>query len=446
MSGRKNQKVVLTGYEPRPLQLILHRELRRFSVIVCHRRFGKTIFSINHMIDRALRCRLPMPRFAYIAPTYGQAKRVVWDQLKHYTQNIPDITPNEAELRVDIPFNGARIMLLSAENPSSLKGIYLDGVILDEYAEMNPAAWSEVIRPTLSDRKGWAIFIGTPKGQNNFYKLHSYAKEGTDLDWYTAVYRASETGILDEYELESAKRTMSEDEYDQEYECSFTAALSGAYFGKELVRAEKEGRITQVAYDPTLVVDTYWDLGLNDATAIWFGQTVRGQTRMIDYYEITGASLPEIVADLQAKRYPYGQFVLPHDAKARDLSTGVSQAQTLYKLGCRNVKIVPRVGTKRESINAARMALAKTVFDADKCKKGLDLLAQYQRKWDAKNNVYADTPLHNHASNCADAFQQYSMAIRDSVSSAQGFDEQDGGMANLVQAETEYNPLEYGGA
>lgn len=445
----KGYKVIKTGYEPRPLQAELHKKLKRFNVLVCHRRFGKTVFCINHMIDRGLRNPLKNPRYAYLAPLYAQAKRVAWDYLKMYTVSIPGATPNEQDLRIDIPRPGTndsvRFQLLGADNPVSLKGIYLDGVILDEYGEMNPTAWSEVIRPTLSDRLGWAVFIGTPKGQNSFYELHRYSTEGRNgvisPDWFGSLYKASQTGILSNAELLSAKETMTEDEYEQEFECSFAAALTGAYFGKELSKVRAEGRLTKVHYDPNFKVDTYWDLGINDTTAVWFCQSVRGRHRFIDYMEISGASIQEIMSDLQAKKYVYGQFVLPHDAKARDLSTGKSQMQIFYNLGARNLKVIPKVGTKRESINAARMAFAACEFDSVKCDKGIRALENYQRKWDAKNNVYQETPLHNWASNGADAFQQFALGLRDDSEQSEFEPQKNFGGKIPFHAEADFNPF-----
>lgn len=449
----KIQKVS-TGYAPRPLQMDLHRRLKRFNVIVAHRRFGKSVFCVNEMIDQGLRFNkkdplngkpLINPRYAYLAPLYSQAKRVMWDYLKLYTSNLPGVSVNEADLRVDIPRpalgDHLRFTLLGADNPVSLKGIYLDGVILDEYAEMNPSAWREVIRPTLTDRLGWGIFIGTPKGQNSFYELYERAKSGEDPNWFGALYKASQTNIIPKEELEAAKREMTEEEFAQEFECSFQAALVGAYFGKELAKAELEGRITTVPHDPMLPVDTYWDLGINDTTAVWFVQSYRGQNRIIDYYEVCGFSIPELFAEIQTKKYVWGRFVLPHDAEARDLSTGKAQTQAFRSLGAKNITIVPRVGTKRESINAARMIFGSCVFDEKKCAKGLKALAQYQRKWNAKNNVYEESPLHNWASNGADAFQCFAMGVRgDSRSS--GISGERDESAEMQSAETDYNPFE----
>jgi hypothetical protein len=192
-------KRITTGYEPRPLQAKLHLALTRFNVLVIHRRFGKTVFSINEMIDKGLRNPLKNPQYAYFAPFYGQAKRVAWDYLKDYTKNLPGVITNEADLRVEIPRPATgdkiRFMLLGADNPGAIRGIYLDGAILDEYAEMDPTVWGQVIRPTLSDRLGWAIFIGTPKGQNHFHEV--YNKAQINDTWFTALYKATDTNIID---------------------------------------------------------------------------------------------------------------------------------------------------------------------------------------------------------------------------------------------------------
>lgn len=431
---------ISTGFIPRRLQMELRAKLRRFNVIVCHRRFGKTVFAVNHQIDKMIRNELPHPRAAYIAPTYGQAKRISWDLYKQYTDKVPGVTTNESDLRLDYSHNNARQMLLSSENWLSVKGIYLDDALFDEFGDMDPSVWSEGIRPTLNDRRGCATFIGTAKGDNHFKKMYEYATQSGDPEWFGAMYKASETGIIAQEELDSARKTMSEDEYEQEYECSFTAGLAGAYFAKELGRAEKEGRITTVPYDPMLPVDTYWDLGVNDMAAVWFVQSLRGRHRVIDYYEVCGASIEEVIREISKKPYRLGQWVLPHDAKARSFSTGRSQEQIFYSLGARPLRIIPRVGTKREGINAARTLFGQCEFDRVKCKRGIECLTNYQRKWNSKNSVFEESPLHNWASNGADAFQTFGLGVRpDSRDTYQDNDRRFGGGPH--QAETSYNPL-----
>lgn len=428
-----------TRYIPRSHQYELHLALKRFSVLICHRRFGKTVFALNHLIDSALRCQKPMPRYAYIAPTYGQAKRIAWDYMKMYTSMIPGVIYNEAELRVDFETNGARIQLLSAENPMALKGIYLDGCVLDEFGDMAPLVWREVVRPTLSDRSGWSLFIGTVKGTNHFWELHEYARDSGNEEWYTRLLKASETKIIPQKELDSAKLTMSEEEYMQEFECDPAAGLVGAYFQKELSWLRNEKRICSVPHDPTIRVDTYWDLGVNDAMAVWFIQSTKFDHRVIDYYEISGSDIPTMCKFLLTKKYTYGKLVLPHDAKVRDISTGKTRVQMFYSLGFKNIVVVPKVGTKMESINAARVALKKCYFDEKNCAQGLKCLSNYQKKWDAKNNVYQDHPLHNWASNGADAFQQFGLGNMEGSGSS---DEDDSRFRDMdLQAETDYNPF-----
>jgi len=410
-------EVIDLGYRPRALQAVLHAQLKRFNVLVCHRRFGKTVFSIMEMIERALNCDLKNPQYAYIAPTYGQAKRVAWEYLKDFTRNIPQAKANEADLRIDIPRpdrgDHIRFMLLGADNPDSLRGIYLDGGILDEYAQCDPIIWGQVIRPALSDRKGWAIFIGTPKGQNHFYNVYHAAMDlvSEGKDWYHAMYKASETGVVDGEELEEARATMSEEEYEQEFECSFSAALLGAYYGKYIHALEKKGRLTTFEYDPNVAVSTYWDLGISDSTAIWFVQQVGKEIRFIDYIENAGVGLEWYAREIKNRPYIYDTHNIPHDGAARELGTGKSRQETLLDFGIRTY-VIPRQAVA-DGINACRVILQKDVwFHAEKCKRGIEALRNYQRKYDSKNQMFVDKPLHNWASNGADAFRMVGLELQ----------------------------------
>lgn len=405
--------VVSTGYQPRTFQSEIHRNLKRFNVLVCHRRFGKTHLTINELIDRGLANQKKNPQYAYIAPTYSAAERIAWNILKEYTKNIPGITTNEQKLRLEIarPHLGDKITiwLLGAENPDSIRGIYLDGVILDEYAEMNPVVWSSVVLPALTDRGGWAIFIGTPKGQNHFFDIYQFAKNGGE-SWYAAIYKASETGVLDRTELDSARNIMDESEYMQEFECSFSAALIGAYYGKEMEQAEEAGRICTIPHESDISVDIAFDLGIDDATAVWFVQQVGREIRLIDYYEESGKGLPEIAKDLKAKPYVYGRVLLPHDAKVTELGTGKSRLETFRSLGFTNVTVVDKLSVE-DGINASRLLIKKAWFNEEKCAKGIAALRNYERKWDAKNKVYQSRPLHNWASHGADAFRYLAIGL-----------------------------------
>jgi hypothetical protein len=412
------QEVIETGYRPRKHQMYLHTKLKRFNVLVCHRRFGKTVFSCNEMIDKALRCELKNPQFAYVAPNYGQAKRVAWDMFKEFTKDLPNRNVNIADLTIDIERphkrDRIRIMLLGAENPGSLRGIYLDGCIMDEYAEMDPTAWTQVIRPALSDRLGWAIFIGTPKGQNHFYDMYENAHKAGD-DWFHCVFKASKTGIVPVSELEAARASgMSQEEYDQEYECSFMAALIGAYYGKEMGEAEDKKRIGKVPFDPHLRVHTAWDLGVGDSTSIWFYQQLGQEFRMIDYIENSSVGLEWYVRELfsgERKKYIYGDHIFPHDVQARDLTTGKSREEALRQLGLRPT-ILPKMKLE-DGINAARMLIPKCWFDREKCERGIKCLKNYERRWDAKNKLFSTKPKHNWASHGADAFRYLALGAKE---------------------------------
>lgn len=410
-------KKIETGYTPRVLQEKMHSALKRFNVIVCHRRFGKTVFSVNEMIDQALRCKRKDPQYAYVAPTYGQAERIAWDMLKNFTKDIPGVEYNQAKLMCTIPRphmnDRIKFFLLGAENPDTIRGMYLDGAILDEFAEMDPRVWGQVIRPALSDRMGWAIFIGTPRGQNHFYDIHQVALKNDSGNWYTVVYKASQTGIIPPEELKGMKAEMSDEEYLQELECSFTAALIGAYYGKIINEIEAEGKIAKIDHDPALLVDTFWDLGVGDTTAIWFIQQYRTEIRVIDYLEMGGEGLPYYAKKIKEghrSKYNYRDHHWPHDGGSRDLSTGKERSTTMRELGVR-VSVAKRHSIE-DRIDATRRMLPKCYFDREKCERGIQALKNYQRKWDPKNKIFLDKPLHDWSSHGSDAFGLAAMVMR----------------------------------
>jgi hypothetical protein len=316
----------------------------------------------------------------------------------------------------------ATIYLLGAENPDSLRGLYLDGVILDEFATMDPRVWSEVVRPALADRKGWAIFIGTPKGKNHFYDVYQTALANPE-SWFSAVYKASTSGVLPQEEIDALKAEMTEDEYEQEMECSFIAALQGSYWGKQMTQAEEQGRIGKVPFDPALQVDTFWDLGVDDSTTIWFVQQVRLEVRIIDYVEVSGEGLPyfaKILKEGHRAQYNYRSHNWPHDGASRDLTTGQERDRTARQLGITPLTVHPRFDVA-DGIDAARRLIPRCWFDRGRCtqlmsgdkgSRGLESLRSYQKKWDSKNKIFLNNPLHNWASHGADAFRLLAMVLK----------------------------------
>lgn len=376
--------------------------------MVVHRRGGKTVASINDLQKAALsnERRWPPPKYAYIAPFYNQAKRIAWGYAKHYADPVPGREFNESELKITYP-TGAELRLYGADNPDSLRGDYLDGVVPDEYADWMPSVWPLVVRPMLSDFRGWAAFIGTPKGRNAFYDLHKAAEADPD-NWFTMTLRASESGLIAPEELADLKRSMSAEQFAQEFECDFDAAVVGAYYGQEIAEARRLGRICEVQCEPHLPVHTAWDLGIGDSTAIWFFQVVRSEIRVIDHYENHGQALPHYASVLASKPYRYGDDYVPHDAKVRELGTGRTRIEVLQQLG-RSPKLVPahKLG---DGIEAARLSLMMCWFDSAKCGAGVDALSQYQKEYDEKKRDFRDTPRHDWTSHSADAFRYLAMA------------------------------------
>lgn len=400
------QRIVIP-YSPRQQFQPLHDRSQRWGAVVAHRRAGKTVACVNDLIKAAIVCQKQEPRFAYLAPYYAQAKDVAWSYLKRFTAPIPGTTAHEAELRVDLP-NGGRVRLYGADNYDRLRGTYFDGVVLDEYGDMDPRAWEEVIRPALSDRLGWAVFIGTPKGRNHFADLWDRAK--ADPEWFTQMLKASESGLLPESELADARKTMSEDRYEQEYECSFQAAVIGSYYGREMTTAEKDKRLTRVPWEPGLPVHTAWDLGIGDSTAIWFAQHVGREIRILDYLENSGVGLDWYARELDKKPYKYGDHILPHDAEVKELGTGKSRLETLHSLGIRQTRIIPAQSVE-DGINAARSLIPRCWFDEEKTKRGIDCLRNYRREFDERRKVFHDRPLHDWSSHGADAFRYLALGL-----------------------------------
>jgi len=392
-------------YQPRGYFLPYHERDKRWSCIVAHRRAGKTVATVFDLLTCALATKKQNGRYAYIAPYYSQAKAIAWDYLKRFGAPVAERIL-ESELAVDLP-NGSRVRLFGADNPDALRGIYLDGVVLDEYGDQRPTVWGEIIRPLLTDRKGWATFIGTPKGKNHFWEIREQAKSSPE--WQYLELKASETGALAADELADARKTMTEAQYQQEFECAFDVPALGAIYAKEYQRARDEKRFTRVPHDQMLQVSTFWDLGIGDSTAIWFAQVSRSEIRLIDYYEANAQPLDHYVQVLKAKPYTYASHWLPHDAQAKQLTSGKSSMEVLTALGL-PARITPKLSLE-DGINAARMIWARCWFDEEKTGRGLECLQNYRRELNEKLGEFRAQPVHDWASHGADAFRYLAVSI-----------------------------------
>lgn len=402
-------------YVPRPGQAKLHELLKRFSVVVCHRRWGKTVFAVNTLLGSALRAKriseAGRPHFAYIGPLRNQTKTIAWDLLKHYARPFirtsADI--NEAELRVDVLGN-ARIQLFGADNPDAARGVGLNGAVFDEYADMAPAMRTQVIGPALADRQGYQLFIGTPKGPNHFKTLYDEAVAGDPAHWMHATIKASESGVLSDDELAMQRSLMSPEEYAQEFECSFVAPVSGSYYGKLIEQLREKKRICDVPHEPGLSVYTAWDLGIGDATAIWCFQLVGREIRLLDYIENSGVGLDWYVTELRRRSYTYGTHILPHDAEVKELGTGRSRLETLRSLGIGQITIIAAQSVD-DGIAAVRNVLPRCWFDAKGTVQGLKALEAYRAEYDHKRQTFNARPRHDWASHGADAMRYLALGL-----------------------------------
>lgn len=425
MSGAQT---VHLRYQPRKAFLPFHNRTKRYSVIVAHRRAGKTYSVIQDLVARALNFRkrdrstgklLANPKFAYLCPYKSQAKQVAWQYLVDFTKEIPGVKKNESELWVELPTvagDRARIFLAGADNPDNLRGLYFDGVVLDEYGDMKPEVYSTVIRPALADRTGWVVFMGTPKGKNDFYKRWQLAQERPET-YFSLRLKASESGILDSAEIEDMRSEMEPEEVEQELECSFDAAFRGSFYGKQFAIAEAQGKFKPLDYDPTEKVSIAMDLGRNDAAVIWFWQVIAGTVRFFDYWEQSGFDAEEVCDMLALKPYDYETVWLPHDAMHRTFASKKSVMDTFlaHDLPARKAPNPDQGNRVMHGIDAVRKFLRTWPFEMceQRCSRGIEALKNYSRKFSRTTNTFTSEADHNEWSHGADAFRYAVLSISD---------------------------------
>ena len=385
-----------------------HDRTKRWACVVAHRRAGKSVAAVNDIIRAAFMYKGPNGLFGYVAPYQNQARRIAWDYFKHYAQPLISDT-NEQMMTITL-VNNTKVSLFGADNADAMRGLGFSGVYMDEYGDFKPSVFGNVIRPALSDKQGWAVFAGTPKGKNQFWDIYETARRIPD-EWFVLRLPASDSGLLPQSELNAAKAQLSEDQYLQEYECSFEAAILGAFFGTEMRQAEP--RINErVVFTEGYPVHTAWDLGYRDDTAIWWYQVVGGEVRVIDFYAVSGADIRAIAEVVVNKGYTYGKHHLPHDARAKSLQTGRSIVEQLADhLGINHLSVVPNIGLQ-DGIQAIRQMLPRTWFNSVKCGDGIEALRQYQREYDEDKKAFRASPRHDWTSHPADAFRMLAVAWR----------------------------------
>ena len=301
-------------------------------------------------------------------------------------------------------------MLLSSENPDSIRGIYLDGCIIDETAQINPALINEVITPALSDRKGFMTLVGTPKGMANLFYDY-YQKAQADPKWFLYKAKASETGIVDKEELDAALAVMGSQKYEQEFECSFIGNIQGSIYGDVIASLDDKKQITRVPIDPAYPVNTAWDLGYNDQTAIIFFQQIGHNIHIVDYYENKNEAFPHYAQVLKEKDYVIEHNYGPHDLDQTEFGTGKTRRETAYQMGLR-FRVVPRMPIE-DGIHAVKMVLPRCFIDVDNCGSLINALRHYHRKFSDKERVYKIKPVHDWSSHAADALRTLAVGLNE---------------------------------
>jgi hypothetical protein len=410
------------GWVPRPHQEDLWNALeggKRFADVVAHRRWGKDDVALHWAAGQAA---TKPATYWHLLPNASQGKKAIWDAINPHTgvRRIDEAFPVakrkqtwDTELRIEME-NGSIWQVVGSDNYDSLMGSSPLGVVLSEWSLSRPEAWS-YLRPILAENGGWALFLWTPRGRN--HATRAFESRLNDEEWFCLKSPATETGVFTAETLDRERREMiaelgSEEEglarFASEYLVDFDAAAPGAYYATLLGEADRAGRIGRVPVDPALRVDTAWDLGIDDYTAIWFFQQAGREVRVVDYFETSGEGLASVMQRaFEGRRYTWGTHYLPHDVMVRELATGRSRYETLGSLGLSRIH-VGAAADPEERINAARLMIPLCWFDAERCAGGLERLRAYRKRWNRATMTYGG-PMHDQASHGADAFGEFAL-------------------------------------
>ena len=413
-------------WRPRHYQVPMWKAFERGCLrafLVWHRRAGKDDNNLHYTAGAAM---MKPATYWYMLPQQNQVRRSMWDAVNPHTgkrrinEAFPDVIckgKRSNDMVIEL-LNGSMVHFLGSDGFDALVGSPPYGLVFSEYALTNPLAWSYLM-PILDENGGWAIFNMTPRGRNHAFQMYNYVKNNPK--WFVQVCLPSDTGAIPSDRLEEARNTLyaihgpedGEVIFQQEYWCSFDAGLVGSYYGSYIDNLEKSGRITTVPHDPLLPVHTAWDLGMDDATGIWFYQTAHGMIRLIDYVEDRRNALEYYVQNILSRGWTYGGHDLPHDVQVQEMGTGKTRLEMLHSLGLHDAAPITRQNLP-DGINAVRSILPRCWFDKDKCARGIEALRMYRREYDEVNKVFKDRPVHDWSSHGADSFRYLALGLDES--------------------------------
>ena len=393
---------------------------KKRGVLVWHRRAGKEKTCWNYLIMQA--CK-KVGIYYYFFPHFSQGKKILWDGvdkegfrlLDHIPKELIVGYPNSTEMKVRIK-NGSLIQIIGTNNIDSIVGTNPIGCVFSEYSLQNPVGW-QLIRPILVENGGWAVFNFTPRGSNHAKDLYEMAK--VNDDWFCQLLTVDDTSVVSKEDIQAERDAgMSEDFIQQEFYCSFTLGVEGAYYAKYMEEAREEKRIGNIPWDKQKRVNTSWDLGYGDSCAIIFYQVVGQEIHIIDYYENHGEGLPHYAEVLKSKPYIYADHYAPHDIDSHSFSSGMSAKEVGAELGIKYVTLPTLKIRLEEGIEAVRGIFPRLWIDGDKCKHLIKCLENYRKEFDTRLEVYKDRPRHDKYSHGADAARYLAIAIRRHVDGA----------------------------
>jgi hypothetical protein len=412
------------NWTPRPYQRAMWRYLEQGGTrafLLWHRRSGKDDNGLHFTATAAIQ---RPATYWYMLPQHNQVRKAIWDAVNSHSgkRRIDEAFPDAickrkrgTDMVIEL-VNGSMVHFVGSDGFDALVGSPPLGLVFSEFALTNPAAWA-YLRPILDENGGWAIFNSTPRGKNHAWTMFRHAQSSR---WFVQTCWPTDSHVFTPEQLEEARAEYialygpddGEALFQQEYWCSFDAALVGAYYGSYMRDAESAGRICSVPHDPVCPVVTAWDLGIDDSTVIWCVQVVGKEIHVIDYYESSGRGLDHYAGWLLSRPYVYREHLLPHDAEVREMGTGKARVEVLRSLGLQNVCVIPAQHLA-DGISAVRAILPRCWFDAAKCERGLEALRMYRRDYDEEKKIYRDAPVHDWSSHASDAFRYLALGLNE---------------------------------